>query len=52
MHMHIGLDQILRELFKSVQYLHTTKKRPTPEPSVLITSAVLNESGWTVWSLT
>ena len=30
----IGLNQILRELFKSGQYLLSTK-RPPPEPSVL-----------------
>ena len=27
---------------------HSTKNRPTPEPSVLIASLVLDESGWTV----
>ena len=44
----IGLDQILRELFESGQYLYSTKARPTPEPSVLIASSVLGEPGWTV----
>ena len=31
----MGLDQILRQLFKSGQNLHSTKKRPPPEPFVL-----------------
>ena len=36
------------ELFKSGQYLYSTKARPTPETSVLIASSVLGELGWTV----
>ena len=45
----IGLDQILRELFKSCQYLHYTKIRLAQlQLSVLNVPTVLNESGWTV----
>ena len=40
----MGFDQILRELFKSGQYLHSTKNRPTFQPS----SLVLDEAGWMV----
>ena len=48
----IGLDQIMQELFKSGKFLHSTKNRPTPDPSVLIASSVQDESGWTVWQYT
>ena len=42
-----GLNQILRELFKSGQYLHFAKNA-----LVLNASSVLDESGWTVYLCT
>ena len=39
----IGVDQIPPELFKSGQYLHSTKNRPTSAPSSLVLE---NWVGW------